>query len=139
MDSLSKYNLDIFSNILYNGTNNIINVFEFIEDECLCAIKVCLSDKILIFSANPDDDTLKVDYSNEMSFETDGWRCISTDIPWINILGHHIDMLWITINNQGYCDGAIIGIDGLLPSIIMNVIASNICVFNITHFPTALS
>jgi hypothetical protein len=45
---------------------------------------------------------------------------------WDRFIGKAFGWGWVTVNQQGYCDGALLGFDGISPNISIEVMASSI-------------
>jgi hypothetical protein len=50
---------------------------------------------------------------------------------WKELLGKECGWTWVAINQQGYCDGVMLSFDGIVPTVLLHVIASSIEVFSI--------
>jgi hypothetical protein len=46
--------------------------------------------------------------------------------PWRNLIGQAFGWGWITINQQDALDGILLSFDGIIPLVMLNVIASSI-------------
>jgi hypothetical protein len=53
--------------------------------------------------------------------------------PWKKLLGKEIGWTWVAINQQGYCDSIMLSFDGIIPTVLLHVIASSIEVFSIAR------
>jgi hypothetical protein len=75
--------------------------------------------------ADGDCDTLRIELRTEETFA--GFSDGSSTMPWSHHLGQPFSWGWLTINKQGYIDGALLGFgDDIYPKIALNVIASEI-------------
>ena len=87
----------------------------------------------LVVSADEDDDSIDL----SVSLGADSHRAGDVDSshlePWDNFIGMSFGWGWVTVNQQGYCDGLLISFKGIVPQIILNVIASSIKVGTITR------
>lgn len=46
--------------------------------------------------------------------------------PWSTFIGKTFGWGWVTINQQGYCDGVLLSFDDITPQVMLNVVASSI-------------
>lgn len=53
--------------------------------------------------------------------------------PWRQALGRRIGWTWLAMNQQGYCDTAMVSIDDIVPSIMLHVIGSSVQIFEINE------
>lgn len=53
--------------------------------------------------------------------------------PWKKLLGKELGWTWVAINQQGYRDSVMLSFDGIVPTILLHVIASSIEVFTIAR------
>lgn len=79
----------------------------------------------LAATAEEDYDTLRIEVRTEQSLT--GFTHISATAPWDRYLGQPFSWGWLTLDQQGYPDGVLLGFgDDIYPKIILNVIASEI-------------
>jgi len=52
---------------------------------------------------------------------------------WKKLLGKECGWTWMAFNQQGYCDSAMLSFDGIVPTVLLHVIASSIELFTITR------
>lgn len=114
-----------------------LSVFHVIAEKTLKHVRLISTDdtsdklildfgeKLLIVIADQDDDS--VDLS---AVESNHYHYLdSVDqthlSPWCNCVGRVFGWGWITINQQGYCDGILLSFEGIDPSVIINVMASS--------------
>jgi len=103
-------------------------VYEKITDECREALALQFKTKRLLFTANPDDDAISVRCEDTPLLNSSAWMRLDAKKPWKSLIGTVFGWGWITINQQGYCDGVLLSFDGLLPTIMLCVIGSSITV-----------
>ena len=53
---------------------------------------------------------------------------------WKDCIGKPFGWGWITINQQGYCDGLLLSFGGIVPQVVVSVVASSIKVAMISPF-----
>jgi hypothetical protein len=83
----------------------------------------------LVISADENDDTVNITLSETPDL---AGLDISHLEPWRNLTGRPFGWGWVTVNQQGYCDGLLLSFGGIVPLLALNVIASSIKVGVIT-------
>jgi len=58
-------------------------------------------------------------------------RIALASAPWKKFLGKELGWTWVAVNQQGYCDSVMLSFDGIVPTILLNVVASSIKVCTI--------
>lgn len=85
----------------------------------------------LIVTADENDDSLDV-----IAVAPTDPRCGGADAsgldPWRDLIGRAFGWGWVTVNQQGYCDGLLLSFHDIVPMIILNVMASSIEMGKIT-------
>jgi hypothetical protein len=85
----------------------------------------------LIVVADGNDDSIDITATGTPDLRnTDGVDGSHLE-PWKNFIGRPFGWGWITINQQGYCDGLLLSFGGIVPQLFLNVIASSIKVSTI--------
>ncbi len=79
----------------------------------------------LEISAEAADDTIEVAYLPRSSNRTLG-SDVSREEPWQPLLGKRFGWGWVIVNQQGYCDGAMLSLGGIYPQMLLTVAASEI-------------
>lgn len=95
-------------------------------DECLDKIVLEFEQDSLVVKAEPDDDTIVFHVINNINRETSGWLDVSRSEVWRDFIGEPFGWGWITINQQDFLDGILLSFDGIIPQVMLNVIASSI-------------
>lgn len=80
---------------------------------------------ILTARANEDDDTIEISVMPSDRLTVEG-QDVSNVRPWRDLIGRSFGWGWLTMNQQGYVDGASFGFDGIAPQVLLNVVASSI-------------
>ena len=89
----------------------------------------------LVISANEDDDSIECSAVNA-PFVDEGCRLdVSDREPWKNFIGSSFGWGWVTVNQQGNCDGLLLSFEGIAPQVVLNVIASSLKVGAIVRLP----
>jgi hypothetical protein len=83
----------------------------------------------LFFACDEDLDKLTLRFE-ELS-DIEDVEDLTTDAAWNRFLGKEFFWGWLTINQQGYNDGALLSFDGVVPEIGLNVVASEFEVLEI--------
>jgi hypothetical protein len=93
----------------------------------------CLEQVILDFGpvslsvlAISDDDSVDFRCTTTTDLDMTGLVDASDDRYWSTFIGVPFGWGWITVNQQGYCDGMLLSFDGIAPQVVMNVRASSI-------------
>jgi hypothetical protein len=86
-------------------------------------------------TANEDNDSISIDAKD--TIESSGVGCIdvSATDPWKSFIGKPFGWGWLAVNQQGYCDGLLLGFGGLIPQIMINVIASSLKMAKLSWTP----
>jgi hypothetical protein len=133
-------NLDAFYS-LSSGTAELLrDVYERETDQCLDGLILVFTTKVLVFEANEDDDTLSVYSKSAAAFDSRGLSRKTDSRIWQPLVGKAFGWGWVTVNQQGYCDGALLSFNGLTPTVLLEVTASSITIngvvpFQVTHAP----
>lgn len=112
------------------------SVWEMHREGSLDRLELILGTAALIITADPDDDTIDFSVSDSDDPGAEGYVDASQAEPWKNLIGRSFGWGWVTINQQGYCDGLLFSFDGIYPAVLLNVIASSIKVGLITVIGT---
>lgn len=85
---------------------------------------------VLIVDAEAHDDSINF-RCEEANCSTDAQLGTSGGF-WQDFIGRTFGWGWITVNQQGYCDGLLLSFDGIEPQVSMSVVASSIKLRRIT-------
>lgn len=118
--------IEAFSALAGDQPEALANVDEEIVDGCRAALVLNFTTKCLRLHANPDDDTLIVSAAAISDPLLARLSRVSNRRPWSDLLGKTFGWGWLTVNQQGYCDGALLSFDTLEPCLLVSVAASNI-------------
>jgi hypothetical protein len=125
--------LDAFYTLATEEPETLQGVYERVVDGCRQALTLVFDRKCLVFSANPDNDTLAVHCEDTGPLDPAVWARIDSVEHWSVLIGNAFGWGWITINQQGYCDGMLVSFDGILPNVLLCVSGSSIAVSQIIH------
>lgn len=95
-------------------------------------ISLDFSSKTLIIRADADDDTIEFWISKLDERDAMGWQDQSQGSLWNTFLGQTFGWGWVTINQQGYCDGILISFYDIVPKLSINVAASSLHISTLT-------
>jgi hypothetical protein len=73
-----------------------------------------------------DDDSVDFRCAKTTDLGTTECANASHDQFWSAFIGVPFGWGWITVNQQGYCDGMLLSFGGIAPQVVMNVKASSI-------------
>lgn len=123
--------LDSFHTLAPEEPEVLRAVCEKVVDESREALLLQFSHKNLFIAANAEDDTIGVCWEQASSADGSGYARIDSKGPWPALIGRTFGWGWITVNQQGYCDGVLLSFDGIRPTLLLSVIASSLCVSRI--------
>jgi hypothetical protein len=107
-------------------------VREEVVEELLVGLVLDFGSKALMIKADPDDDT--VDFW-VTSFSAQEWREgaeVSSALPWREFIGRGFGWGWVSVSQQGYLDGLVLSFGGILPQLLVTVVASSLKVLGVT-------
>ena len=116
--------LDAFAAMGRTESARLVDVLERLDDGQCDSVALVFSTQALILKANGDNDTIVVATvpANE---PLSGFRP-SLDPTWARLRGKEFGWGWVTVNQQGYCDGVLLSFETLEPCVLINVIASSL-------------
>jgi hypothetical protein len=80
----------------------------------------------LVIKAKPDDDTIEIAVERDADISSRTYIDASISYPWRKFVGEPFGWGWIAINQQGFCDGALLSFHGIKPQLLLNVVASSL-------------
>ena len=101
-------------------------VWRVYKDESLDKIVLGFDTNSLVVEADPYDDTIVFHLTSSEDLNTNGWIDASQSEPWSGFIGKRFGWGWITINQQDALDGVLLSFDGIIPQLMLNVMASSI-------------
>ncbi len=122
----------------------MLSAFHSISDQSLQAVWHVYTDGsldklVLDFSrvsltvvGDEDDDSIDIAATETADLRNAGGVDGSHLEPWNRLIGKPFGWGWVTVNQQGYCDGLLLSFGGIVPQIALNVIASSIKISTIT-------
>ncbi len=76
----------------------------------------------LLFVSDEDNDTLSVKFAELQ--DIDDAEDLTADPVWSRFIGKEFSAGWLTINQHGVTDGALLSFDEVFPQVALNVVAS---------------
>lgn len=107
------------------------DVYERITEGCRAELILQWDDGYLLFRADIDMDSLEAEYQEGGLASGRKYRSLRSTSPWSEYIGKECGWTWLAINQQGYCDSALLSFDGIVPCVLLNVMASSINVFSV--------
>jgi hypothetical protein len=83
-------------------------------------------ERLLVISANAEDDSIDLSLTTIGDSDEKGGPALNQRRPWNEVIGRSFGWGWITVNQQGYCDGILISFGGIVPTLAINVAASSL-------------
>ncbi len=83
-----------------------------------------LGSKVLVIRAEAEDDTADLTIQSVIP---DG-EMVNDHQPWSEVIGKQIGWGWVMVNQQGYLDGVLLSFGGVVPEILVAVVASGLLV-----------
>src|SRR5262245_36004264 len=114
-----RKNLDAFYSLSLNTAEILREVYEGETDQCRDRLILLFTTKLLVFQANEDDDTISISAKSVAGFDPHGLSPKGRSPIWRPFIGKPFGWGWVTINQQGYCDGALLSFGGLDPSVFL--------------------
>jgi hypothetical protein len=122
--------------------HSTLSAFHAISQESLRAVRVENDlDRVifdfdrdaLVVEGNPDDDSIEIRLVNRGEFQNTQAVEASHQDPWTCFIGKPFGWGWVTVNQQGYCDGVLLSFGGIDPQLLLTVAASALVVSTITR------
>jgi len=101
-------------------------VWRVYAEQCLDKIILRFDQDSLVMEAEPYDDTLVFHLTRNEDLNINGWIDASQFEPWSGFIGKPFGWGWVTINQQDALDGVLLSFDGIIPQLMLNVMASSI-------------
>lgn len=95
-------------------------VTEFREADAATELRLQFGSRFLVIRAEAEDDTANLSIETQLS----GGDVISGRQPWSDLIGKQIGWGWVMVNQQGYLDGVLLSFGGVIPEILIAVVAS---------------
>ena len=133
--------------IYYKRLHELLVVFQSIENQTLSKVghirtygsltHVILEFETvsLVIEAIDTDDTITVKILNDQEREELAIKDVSGEDPWPKYLGRYFGWGWVNISQEHDPDGILLSFDGIIPSIMFNVMASSLYLSEIHEVP----
>ncbi len=105
-------------------------VFEVLVDGCRDELVLAFEHATLAFRPDPDTDALEVRFS-DADFQPSADHHALTGSALDRFAGVELGWSWLAVNQQGYCDSAMLSFDGITPNVLIHVIGSSVMIFGI--------
>jgi hypothetical protein len=116
------------------GLQPLRAVWQIESDACLDRIFLEFETVSLIVSAVPDDDSVDFEFG-QLAADKSQALDVSAQPQWKDLVGTPFGWGWVTVNQQGYCDGLLLSFGGICPQVILNVAGSSIKVGRVGEIP----
>jgi hypothetical protein len=97
-------------------------VRQIVSEESITVLILDFGSKTLVIEGEAEDDTVAI------SIGTGAARggAINDPQPWIDLIGKPMGWGWVTVNQQGYLDGVLLSFGGVIPQLLITVVASSL-------------
>lgn len=101
-------------------------VWQLEADSSVDRLILDFSSTSLLITADEDDDSITCSIAKGIAVDQGCGVDVSDREPWKSFIGRSFGWGWVTINQQGYCDGLLLSFGGIVPQLVLNVMASSI-------------
>lgn len=108
----------------------LVGVYETVVDECRVELILAFDGGTLTLRADPDFDTVESRF-DPPGLESKAGRQPCSGTAFDRFVGAELGWSWLAVNQQGYCDTAMLSFNGVVPNVMAHVIASSIDVYGI--------
>ena len=127
-----------FKGAVAEALSPMLSTFHLINGQLLQIVKYCHTDgslekltlgfesTALVATANAEDDSIDIEIANTHDVQNLGDIDASQLQPWKDLIGKPFAWGWVTVNQQGYCDGILCSFGEFIPQLTLNVVASSI-------------
>jgi hypothetical protein len=106
--------------------NKLHSVRMYCTDGSLVQLILNFGSIYLVITADENDDTIEFVTTDANDFHNSDGADASHREPWKRFIGKSFGWGWATVNQQGYCDGLLLSFEGIIPQVMLNVMASSI-------------
>ena len=110
------------------GQQSLRAVWQASTAACLDRIIFDFDPLSLVVSAMQDDDSIDFNVVVAATVDRTGGIDASQLPAWKDLINAPFGWGWVTVNQQGYCDGLLLSFRGIVPQVVLNVTASSILV-----------
>lgn len=108
-------------------------VYERVTDGCRAELVLQWDGGYLLFRADTDTDSLEVVFHEGDLGSSPKYRSLRSSSPWSEYLDKSCSWTWLAVDQQGYWDSALLSFDGVVPCVLLNVMASSINVYSVVR------
>lgn len=108
-------------------------VYERVTDGCRAELILQWDGGYLLFRADTDTDSLEAEFNAGNLGSSNKHRSLRSSSPWSEYLGKSCSWTWLAVDQQGYWDSALLSFDGVVPCVLLNVMASSINVYSVVR------
>lgn len=112
----------------------LAGVYEAVVDGCRDELVLAFDGASLAFRADPDTDTLEARFDGAAFHPSSDHRVLS-GTALDPFAGAEVGWSWLAVNQQGYCDTALLSFGTLVPNVVVHVIGSSVRVLRIDPAP----
>jgi hypothetical protein len=123
---VTKATLAMLSEFHKISDNELQAVQLYYADGSLVQLILNFGSIYLIVMANENDDSIEFVTTDTNDFRNSGGADASHREPWKRFIGKSFGWGWVTVNQQGYCDGLLLSFESIIPQVMLNVMASSI-------------
>jgi hypothetical protein len=103
-----------------------------LAEDSLVSIVLDFESKALIIRADGEDDTIEFWVVDSSGPERSQGDDASQSLPWKDFVEQEFGWGWVTVNQQGYLDGLILSFGGIMPQLVVTVVASSLKLSRVT-------
>lgn len=101
------------------------------EEGSLVGLVLDFGSKVLVVKADADDDTVEFWVTSSSVTEPKKGTEASSENPWREFIGREFGWGWVSVNQQGYLDGIVLSFGGVIPQLLITVVASSLKVLDV--------
>lgn len=94
------------------------------SDGAVLEIRLHVGSRFLGIKAVEEDDTIDLFLGGDQGVARG--EAVDHLQPWSNLLGKQIGWGWVMVNQQGYLDGILLSFGGVVPDLLIAVVASSL-------------
>jgi hypothetical protein len=114
----------------------LTSVSQVYEDGWLIRILLTFDQKTLTIAAQAEDDSVELSVTD--SAQKTPADDVSDKQPWASFIKQPFGWGWLTINQQGYCDGVLLSFRGIRPQLVLTVEASSLTVGTVSRLQSPI-
>ncbi len=97
-------------------------VRQIVSEESVTVLVLDFGSKSLVIEAEAEDDTITISIGTAAA----PGDAINDQQPWIDLVGKPMGWGWVIVNQQGYFDGVLLSFSGVIPQLLITVVASSL-------------